>query len=182
MRLSLTCTPDLSPRPSIHCPPPQAFSLPPNPSKAAIKKRMGSNPALWRGARPLAGDLLDYAVGDVRALLQLADELHFQLGDAGEEVVERLSQAHAGGRLQGRWVGGSGERACRLCLSLPQQRDVQAAAATLHTRRASVQLPARLPVAISQNGTLQRATVDTPPAVHAHMPLPPSCRWAWTCS
>lgn len=127
LRLNLTSTPDLSRCPSIRCSP-QAFSLPPNPSKPAIKKRMGSNPALWRGARPLAGDLLDYAVGDVFQLLQLADELRFQLGDAGEEVVERLSQAHAGGTAAGQ-VGGREwvkERPDFPC-SLPQQRVVQAA-------------------------------------------------------
>ncbi len=100
---------DPTPPPQPHLSPrSQAHGLPPNPAKAAIKKRMGADPALWRGARPLAGDLLEYAVGDVRQLLELADELGYQLGDAGEEVVERLSQAHAGGLAGGheRWVCG----------------------------------------------------------------------------
>lgn len=92
---------------SMCCPEPfaQAHGLPPNPRKAAIKKRMGSSPALWRGARPLATELLDYAVGDVFQLLQLAEKLCFHLGEAGEAVVATLSQAHAGGLVGGRGKG-----------------------------------------------------------------------------
>lgn len=110
---------------SMCCPEPftQAHSLPPNPRKAAIKKRMGSSPALWRGARPLATELLAYAVGDVFQLLQLADELCFHLGEAGEAVVATLSQAHAGDWRAGEGVGcASHSRGDRRASHCPRNR------------------------------------------------------------